>query len=157
MKTQKFLTVLACCLGAVFASQAQAKYQIDDQNDGYFATTDDFLKAQSRIHRSGKLAGGMEDAVRLKAVEDYAKSVAMQASIRNHMREVSQTISANSRNLDAIYDFSPLMIQGKVVPPVVVEAVDLYNQSGKMPQAAFISKFPSIRTTQIIKSIWSLF
>lgn len=45
-------------------------------------------------------------------------------------KQINNIIQTDSRQLDAIYNFNALMIQGKVVPPVISEANDLYNQKG---------------------------
>ncbi|OOR88639.1 hypothetical protein B0181_07945 [Moraxella caviae] len=132
MKPVKIFTTLSLCLGAIFATGASANWHFDSGNQTHFSSAEDFLKAQSKIHRIAKSAEDMQQSVHLKAIEDYAKGVAMQASIRSNMRQINNLIAANARNLDAIYDFTPLMIQGRVVPPVVTEATGLYNQNGRM-------------------------
>lgn len=66
--------------------------------------------------------------LKLKAIYDYAFNLAVQSSVRSNMGNINQTIQNVSRELDAIYNFEPLMIHGKVVPPVITEANTLYHQ-----------------------------
>lgn len=82
--------------------------------------------------------------LKLRALSDYARSVAIRAGISAALTEINGQISANARQLDAIYNFNPLMIHGRVVPPVITEARDLYNQSGDL----------EIRTSEAIFKIF---
>lgn len=70
--------------------------------------------------------------IKLQAMYNYAKTVAIRAAMSSRLDEMSGVVSQHSRELDAIYNFSPLMIQQRVVPPVITEARDLYNQDGNL-------------------------
>lgn len=61
---------------------------------------------------------------------EHAKSVAIRSGIKSRIATINNAILANSREFDAIYDFAPLMIDNRVVPPVISEANNLYNQKG---------------------------
>lgn len=130
--TQSFAITALSAAMALLPNLAQAGIQYEQATNAHFQTAEDFLSAQKRIHRLTSITDEMATDAKLKALSDYAKQVAMQASIRSNMKSMSEVIRDNSRRLDAIYDFQPLMIHGRVVPPVVTEAHDLYNQSGAM-------------------------
>ena len=70
--------------------------------------------------------------IKLQAMHNYAKTVAIRAAMSSRLDEMSGVVSKHSRELDAIYNFSPLMIKQRVVPPVITEARDLYNQDGNL-------------------------
>lgn len=67
--------------------------------------------------------------VKLQALSDYARSLGIRAGITATLESINGEIQANSRQLDAIYNFQPLMMYNRVVPPVITESRDLYNQT----------------------------
>lgn len=125
---------MAVVVGLATISSANASQKLSSipNNKPSFNNADDLLKAQNRIHKSRFVDEQIAHDVRLKAMADYAKQIAMQVAMRTGMQNINRVLDTHARQLDAIYDFQPLMIHGKVVPPVVTEAVDLYNQSGAM-------------------------
>lgn len=94
--------------------------------------------AQSLLRYQSKMNGlfkrdssnAVAQDMRLRSIYDYAKSIAIRAAINNGIENYNDIIRSNERNLDAIYNFQPLMIANKVVPPVITEARNLYNQAG---------------------------
>lgn len=94
---------------------------------------------------------------RAQAVADTALGLGVRAGLAWQLRNVEAAVGSMSRDLDSIYNFSPLMIQGRVVPAVITEARDLYNQEGEyalrlsgaryeiVRQARFSSVAPSWR------------
>ena len=77
-----------------------------------------------------KTSGNSGESIRAQALIDNAKSLGLQAGIAYENNRLKKIIEANSRHLDVIYDFSPLMVNERVVAPVITEARDLYNQDG---------------------------
>lgn len=65
---------------------------------------------------------------RLRSIKDVALSVGIKAGMHSQIVNVENAISVYSRQLDTIYNFAPLMVQDRVVPPVISEARDLFNQ-----------------------------
>lgn len=90
----------------------------------------DLLKFQDKMASKGMESQEelISQSLKLKAMSEYAKTVAIRSGISSRIKNINEVIQANERNLDAIYDFQPLMIQGKVIPPVITEATNLYNQ-----------------------------
>lgn len=93
----------------------------------------DLLQFQSKManvsdNKREKLIG---QDVRYKNIYDHARSIAIRASMGTSLNNFDDVIQSKARELDAIYNFQPLMIADRVVPPVITEARNLYNQLGK--------------------------
>lgn len=67
---------------------------------------------------------------RSQALFDTALGLGIKTGIDWQLRNIRLLVAQQQRTLDTIYDFESLMIQGRVVPPVIIEARDLYNQEG---------------------------
>lgn len=67
---------------------------------------------------------------RSQALLDTALGIGVKTGINWQLRNIRLLVAEHHRTLDTIYDFGSLMIQGRVVPPVIIEARDLYNQDG---------------------------
>jgi len=79
------------------------------------------------------LKSGRIDAsgARARAIIDSGLSVGLKAGMGAQLRVIGGSVERSERDLDTVYDFGRLMIQGRVVPPVITEARDLYNQDGE--------------------------
>lgn len=78
------------------------------------------------------LSNQVQQEERLKVILEHAYRHALARGIESKMGEVRQAIKLNERKLDAIYNFSPWMIQQKVVPPVITEARDVVQNPDEM-------------------------
>ena len=89
----------------------------------------DYLQAQEEAALNGEITQNelFKKNARMQALEQYAFQAAVRAGIKARLSEIEKHISNHSRDLDAIYDFNPLLIKGKVIPPVITEATDIYN------------------------------
>ena len=67
---------------------------------------------------------------RLEAVRDSGKALGIQTGINRQMYFMKLALKKHERELDTVYDFGPLMIQGRVVPTVITEVRDMYHQEG---------------------------
>jgi len=92
------------------------------------------LDWQHRMSKSNdkEREGLLSRDIKLQAMYNLAKTVAIRAAMDSRLDEMAAEVSTHSRQLDAIYNFSPLMIQKRVVPPVITEARSLYNQDGNL-------------------------
>lgn len=68
---------------------------------------------------------------RLQAVYDTALGLGVNSGIAWQLAAIRKTITKQERNLDTVYNFNPLMIKGRVVPPVITETRDVYSQEGE--------------------------
>lgn len=86
----------------------------------------------AQVRGAGDGAGVSNEAqkARSKAVYDTALSVGLKAGMTWQLRNINAVISSMSRDLDQVYNFGALMINQRVVPPVITEARNLYNQDG---------------------------
>lgn len=75
-------------------------------------------------------SGRIEINARDRALIDVGLSMGVKAGMASELRQIGEVIEVNKRNLDTVYDFGRYLIQGRVVPPVITEARDLYNQDG---------------------------
>lgn len=122
---KKLLTAL---VGASIIAPAMAS---SDIGVNHINSVYDLLKAQERYsNKSGLAVDEITQSARLKAMYDYARQTAMRQGIKSQIRQIKQVLLDSERELDAIYDFNALMIKNRVVPPVITEARDLYNQDG---------------------------
>ena len=89
----------------------------------------DFLRAQEQAALKGETTTNelYKRNVRLQSLEQFAFQQAARQGIKSRLKQVEEALSKNARDLDAIYDFGPLLIKGKVLPPVITEASDIYN------------------------------
>ena len=112
--------------GVQAAGFGQTPSKMDGEIDSAYA----LLKFQDEMSRSDLKTREelISRTLKLKAMTEYAKSVAIRSGITSRMKTINEVLTANARDLDAIYDFNTLMIDGKVVPPVISEANNLYNQ-----------------------------
>lgn len=152
------LSVVLALSGFSTGSQAafgsQQKTVDEEINSAY-----DLLKFQERMSKEGIESREelISRSLKLRAMTEHAKSVAIRSGIKSRIGTIHNAIMANSREFDAIYDFAPLMIDGRVVPPVISEANNLYNQKGDnqvntaakifkiVKQAKFASSAPNWR------------
>ena len=69
-------------------------------------------------------------AAKIEALKEAALGIGVKAGLRKQLTHIHGIVESKSRELDTIYDFGNLMIKDRVVPAVITEARDLYNQDG---------------------------
>ncbi|NIF27699.1 type IV secretion system protein DotC [Pantoea sp. Tr-811] len=69
-------------------------------------------------------------AARGEAILDAALQVGVKAGLAWQLTNINNALKLREREFDTVYDFGTLMIQDRVVPPVITEARHLYNQDG---------------------------
>lgn len=68
--------------------------------------------------------------IKIEAMKEAALGIGVKGGLRKQLAHINGVIQGKSRELDTIYDFGNLMIRDRVVPAVITEARDLYNQDG---------------------------
>jgi defect-in-organelle-trafficking protein DotC len=108
--------------------------------------------------QSAAAPSNLAQKARAQALLDTALGVGIKAGLAWQLRNVRIAIDGLARDLDLLYNFQPLMIHQRVVPPVITETRNLYNQNDDNTvrlsgayykierQAAFASVAPSWRT-----------
>ncbi|WP_460199013.1 type IV secretory system conjugative DNA transfer family protein (plasmid) [Xanthomonas campestris pv. passiflorae] len=66
----------------------------------------------------------------LRALTDTALGVGLKSGMAWQLYNIEIAIEQRQRDLDTVYDFGNLLIRGRVLPAVITEARDLYNQDG---------------------------
>ena len=79
---------------------------------------------------SVKVEDGDVSKIRIQAVLNAATGVGVKAGLAWQLGNIDSVIKQRARDFDTIYDFGGLMIRGRVVPPVITETRDIYNQDG---------------------------
>lgn len=69
-------------------------------------------------------------AARGEAILDTALQVGVKAGMSWQLTNINKALKLREREFDTVYDFSTLMIQDRVVPPVITEARNVYTQDG---------------------------
>lgn len=110
------------------SANAKAGYNDDINSPAELLKFQERMSRASDTEKESLIAGD----IKMKAMYDYAKAVAIRAAMTSRINSIQSTIEKHSRELDAIYNFEPLMIQQRVVPPVITEARNLYNQSSSL-------------------------
>lgn len=100
---------------------------------------------------------GSTGNIRLDAVREAAFGVGVRGGLKARSDELSEALNQVGRQLDVTYDFRPYVIQGRVLPPIVVESRDIYTQGSDTAlrlagrsykieaQARFVSRMPTWR------------
>lgn len=69
-----------------------------------------------------------KNGFRLEALREAALGVGARGGLIAQGALINKTLQEVKRNLDVVYDFSPLMIKGRVIPPVLTETREIYTQ-----------------------------
>lgn len=88
------------------------------------------LQAQYDRPAIVRSADDSSSSIKIEALKEAALGVGVKGGLRKQLSHINGLIEKNSRELDTIYDFGNLMIRDRVVPAVITEARDLYNQDG---------------------------
>lgn len=69
--------------------------------------------------------------IRYSAIYETAVTYGAQAGLARRSFELQEKLEKQAKSLDVIYNFQPLMIEGNVIPPVLSETSDIYDQSSE--------------------------
>lgn len=83
------------------------------------------LQTADRPPHVREISKEITEQARLETILSNAREYAIAKGMESRMKTIRDTVKAEERNLDAIYNFSPLMIHNRVVPPVITEAKDI--------------------------------
>lgn len=81
------------------------------------------IAEQRVVDQSGRSNGS-----RLEALREAAFGVGARGGLQSQSAIINTALDKTKRNLDTIYDFTPLMIKGRVIPAVLTETRDIYTQ-----------------------------
>lgn len=67
-------------------------------------------------------------ALRPQAIQEAAMTVGVQSGVRWRYGQIIAHLLTNHKSVDQVFDFSPLLLNdGRVLPPVIVDAHDVYH------------------------------
>jgi defect-in-organelle-trafficking protein DotC len=66
--------------------------------------------------------------IRFDAIRDTAISFGAQAGLAHRAMEINQTLDQVAKHYDAVFNFEALMLEGGVIPPVLIETKNNYEQ-----------------------------
>lgn len=112
--------------------------------DGNYADLEKLLDAGKAPPSTVQIGKQIADQERLKALLESAYQYALKKGVESEMNGFNNTLRDElvQRNLDAIYNFTPLMLNDRVVPPVITEVRDVIQNNNS-----------SIKTTGVIYKI----
>lgn len=67
----------------------------------------------------------VEQQARIEAMLELVKQKGIKLGIKDYLTQSKSVLDSQERTLDTIYNFQPLMIKDKVIPPVIVETKDI--------------------------------
>lgn len=101
------------------------------------------LEANNKAPSVSVVAKSIQEQERLKTILDQIYQYAARKGMESEMKTIRTVVAKNERNLDAIYNFSPLMIHDRVIPPIITEAKNItQNEKGS-----------SLKTTGVVYKI----
>jgi defect in organelle trafficking protein DotC len=106
-------------MDAINLEQLQRAYESRpvDKNSDYAKQTGANTASQNSL-----------DHLRQQALQDVARSIGIKHGLNNQLKNINNAITQKEVFLEKIYNFTPYLIYNRVVPPVITEARDLYNQ-----------------------------
>ncbi len=115
------LAAVFCVIGAT-ASHASTDSRADAVAPP--PSLDDILKGLP----SSPDASGIPP-IRFNAIRETAMTYGSQAGLARRNHENQQQLESSAQKLDVVYNFQALMVEGNVVPPVLNELNDVYDQA----------------------------
>lgn len=83
---------------------------------------------QSYYEQRAATAGPGGKGLRFEAMREAAIGAGARGGLIYQTKIINKVLDKSARNLDIIYDFQPLMIQGRVLPPILTETREVYTQ-----------------------------
>lgn len=106
--------------------------QLQNVSAGEEKAVDPNATSSERQSQEIKATNNIAESARTQAVLDSGLSIGVKGGLAFQLENIRQEIEKHSRDFDTIYDFSNLMIQDRVVPPVIAQAKDIYTQDGDL-------------------------
>lgn len=125
-------TRMTKCLLAVVLLAAAVAAPAQDASSA--PTLTEALSLDSRYSSNSARVDAAKEAARMSIVRDAATTYGVQAGYAARAQEIRDILHGRVSRLDAIYNCEPLMIRGRMVPPVVelVERVQAIDNGGRV-------------------------
>ncbi len=110
------IRILACIGLAAFALTGYARSKPALSADVGFVATSNLPAGSSHIN-----------PIRLKAIQEAATTLGARGALAWRSLQIDRTLKNESQYLDHVFNFNSLLINGDVLPPVLVEAQNSFN------------------------------
>lgn len=120
MKRMKHVTAAFVLVAASFSASAQSSTAAPTAPP----TLSELLKSAP----ASPEASGIAD-MRFLAIQETAMTYGAQAGLARRSHEIQERLLRQAANLDVIYNFQALMIEGNVVPPIISQTSEVYDQT----------------------------
>jgi len=138
---------LALCLITALPSIVFAETQNDEGHD-------DSLKGLITLEsiKNNEAIGGGGDALHIRegALREAAATVGLQGGIKYRYSQINQEINRMADQLDFIYDFKPLLIKEKMMPPIVAESSGSYGLHQDGSASSSLTTFEIIQEAKLV-------
>lgn len=125
--------------GAAFADGWSSNANNNIPGDDYWSSTDNTPKdGQATYGLSSIYADSIDQkvkdqkssisSIRSDAIQSAALSFGMQAGFAKESQEINDQLNKNGAYYDKIFDFGKIEIEDGLLPPVISEGIDAYNQ-----------------------------
>lgn len=144
---------------ASFSAQVLAFDDDDDFTDSedVFTAADVQLSVPPKLSELSELESS-EDLIdksvlgrlRNKTIAEAAYLLGSQAGLAWRDKEISKLQQANADYLDRIYDFSPFLIDGKILSPVIIESKRMYEQESSKKARTVNTSYTLFKNARIV-------
>lgn len=81
-----------------------------------------------KLSKEAKAKESKVSIIRVEALRSAAIAFGLQAGFAKKSEEINNQLLVNSRNYDKMFDFGKLQIENGLLPPVISEGINSYNQ-----------------------------
>lgn len=89
-------------------------------------------------------------ALRGQAIREAAATVGIQSGIRWRYQLISQSIEKMAHELDEIYNFQPLLIEEKMMPPIITEANSSFSLKEDGSATTSMTTFEIVQDAKLV-------
>lgn len=140
MKIKKTIYVLLAC-GMIFGSvqSTSAAVNAPSAGGGYpvdVVTSDIDIKNYTSDRITGRgfsdslNTTGRPNQIRLDAIKEASAGLGARLALKKRITEINNELAIHGPEMDKIFNFGSVIIDGDVLPPVITEANNNFNQSG---------------------------
>lgn len=126
------ITILSLTLSLANCSYDDSLYSSNDDS----ISLDSLMNINQKTAKNRQVNGSQPGAtIRGVALYEMALSMGMRAGLYNRALEINRDLAQNSTILDDIFDFRELILENRIVPPVLIEARKTMDtkQAAKLP------------------------
>lgn len=139
---------ITCIVAALLQSACVHTSASDSERDISLAG----LMSIEDIRNGEIIVGGDALHIREAALREAATTVGIQGGIKFRYTQINAEITKMASSLDFIYDFKPLLIREKMMPPIVVEANGTFGLQEDGSATSSLTAFEIIQDARLVAS-----